>query len=391
MIKKLFIVTMVLALALSACNAGASTETAAAAATETLAATFTATLAVTEAPAATETSTTPSVEVSATQTSATQPTMTPTLGTPFPTNPADCTNSASFVADITVPDNTDVAGGTKFTKIWRIANNGTCVWNPTYTLTHYSDETLAAPSSVPLPITYPGQTADISVDLTAPNSTGAHRGNYVIKNTAGLIMKIGDDSRLWVIINVSVTTAATAVSTATAANTATATSAVAVSSVTVTGTASTATAATASSSNLTTANCSFTIDRTKLTEVINAVNAYRARNGLPAYTVNAQLAQAAQRHANDIACHKLYSHTGSDKSTIQSRVADTGYVAKSVSENVNGNYPPLDGQGAVNWWINDKTDLRHGQNLLSTTFTEIGVGYAFFDNYGFYALVFAKP
>jgi len=28
---------------------------------------------------------------------------------------------------------------------------------------------------------------------------------------------------------------------------------------------------------------------------------------------------------------------------------------------------------------------------VSTTFTKIGVGYSFFDNYGFYALVFAKP
>lgn len=388
MIKKLFIVTLLLALALSACNAGAPTETAVAVSTETQVAT--ATVAITETPVATETSTTPSVEASATQTSATQPTMTPTLGTPFPTNPADCTNSASFVADITVPDNTDVAGATKFTKIWRISNTGTCVWNPSYTLTHYSDETLGAPSALPLPITYPGQTADISVDLTAPNSTGAHRGNYVIKNPAGLIMKIGDDSRLWVIINVSVTTAATAAATATTVTT-TSTSAAAVGSVTATSTGSSTTSATASGSSAMTASCSFTIDRTKLTEVINAVNAYRAQKGLPAYTVNAQLAQAAQRHANDIACHKLYSHTGSDKSTVQSRVADTGYIAKSVSENVNGNYPPLDGQGAVNWWINDKTDLRHGQNLLSTTFTEIGVGYSFFDNYGFYALVFAKP
>jgi len=84
-------------------------------------------------------------------------------------------------------------------------------------------------------------------------------------------------------------------------------------------------------------------------------------------------------------------HTGTDGSTAQSRVGDTGYVARSVSENVNGNYPPLSGQDAINWWINDQGDPRHGQNLVSTTFTEIGVGYAFFDNYGFYALVFAQP
>jgi uncharacterized protein YkwD len=389
MIKKLFILTTLLAFALSACNGGAPTETAAAVSTgETAGAT--ATLTMTVAPITTDVSITPSVAVSATQTSATQPTMTPTLGTPFPTNPADCTNSASFVADITIPDNTNVAGGTKFTKTWRIANNGTCVWNPTYTLTHYSDETLGAPSSVPLPITYPGQTADISVDLTAPNSTGTHRGNYVITNPAGLIMKVGDDSRLWVIINISVVSAATAASTATTV-TATVTSAPAASPTTAPNTGSTASAATASGSGATTASCSFTIDRTKLMQTIEAINAYRTENGRPAFNVNARLAQAAQKHANDMACNNLSVHEGSDGSSPQSRVAATGYVASSVSENINRNNPPLDGQGVVNGWVRDTTDAQNGRNLLSNTFTEIGVGYSFFNNSGYYVVVFAQP
>ena len=200
-------------------------------------------------------------------------------------------------------------------------------------------------------------------------------------------MKVADDSRLWVIINVTVTTAATVAATATAIGVPT----TPVGSTTVTATPTGPTPTGGASSSSITAACDFTTERTKLTEVINAVNAYRARNNLPAYTVNARLAEAAQRHAVDIACHKLYVHTGTDNSTPRSRVQDTGYVAKSVSENVNGNYPPLDGQGAVNWWINDRTDPTHNRNLLSTTFTEIGVGYAFFDNYGFYALVFAQP
>jgi uncharacterized protein YkwD len=72
-------------------------------------------------------------------------------------------------------------------------------------------------------------------------------------------------------------------------------------------------------------------------------------------------------------------------------VADAGYVAADLSENVYGSYPPLDGPGVVNWWATDKTDPRHNQNLLSTNFTEIGVGYAFFNNYGYYVIVFAKP
>jgi uncharacterized protein YkwD len=353
----------------------------------------TALISISEAPATSEPATTPSESVTTTQTPGTPATITATAGTPIPTNPPDCTNSASFITDVTIPDNTNIAGGTKFTKTWRVANNGTCVWGPTYTLAHYSEETLGTVTSVPLELTYPGQTLDVSIDLTAPNTTGTHRGNFVIKNQTGLIMKIGDDSRLWVIINVTVLGAATP--TATLTPTVVAASATTSGSVTptLTGTVASATAASATSgsANSSTATCAFTTDRAKLTEVINAVNAHRAQKGLPPYTVNAQLAQAAQRHANDIACHKLYVHTGTDGSTPKTRVADTGYVASSVSENVNGNYPPLDGQAAVNWWINDKTEPRHGQNLVSTTFTEIGVGYSFYNNYGFYALVFARP
>lgn len=387
MVKKLFMVTTLVALALSACNGQAAEETVAPPVTDTEVAT--ALVELTEPPPATETITPGPESIAATQTAEALPTATATAteGTPFPTNPPDCTNQAAFVADITIPDNTNVAGGTTFTKTWRIANTGTCVWAPNYTLTHYSEQRMGAPDSVPLAVTYPGQNLDISVDLTAPTATGTYQGNFVIKNPAGLIMSIGDDSRLWVIINVTVQGAGTATSTATA----TALSNTTLPSPTVTGTPPTATATGASSASSGKAACAFTTDRAKLTEVINAVNAYRARNGLPAYTVNAQLAQAAQRHAIDIACNKIYVHTGTDGSTPRSRVTDTGYTARSVSENVNGNYPPLDGQGAVNWWINDKTDTTHGKNLLSTTFTEIGVGYAFFDNYGFYALVFAQP
>jgi uncharacterized protein YkwD len=379
MIKKLFTVTVLMTLTLSACSGQTATEIVAPAATETQVATEPA--ASTEVLAVTETSTTPSAETPATETSATPPTATPTLGTPVPTNPPDCTNSAAFVTDVSIPDNTNVAGGTNFTKTWRISNNGTCVWGPDYTLVHYSDEPLGAPSSVPLPVTYPGQTADISVNLVAPNTTGTHRGNFVIENPAGLIMNVGDDSRLWVIINVTVTTASTAAVTASAA---------AVGSVTATSTGTTS-SATAGSSGSTTGTCLFSIDRSKLAETINALSSYRAQNGRPAYTVNPKLAQAAQRHATDMACNNLSGHNGSDDSTPQSRVADTGYIASSVAENVNSNNPPFNGQQVVNWWITDEADAQNGENLLSTTFTEIGVGYAFFDNSGYYVIVFARP
>jgi uncharacterized protein YkwD len=384
MAKKLFTVTALLAFALSACSGGTPAATGTSPATEAREAT--ALISLTEGSPSTEAATNPSASPAPTDTPGTPPTPTATVGTPIPTNPPDCTNSAQFIADVTIPDNTNMVGGMTFTKTWRVANNGTCVWGPAYSLTHYSDERLGSPSFVPLSLTYPGQTLDISVDLTAPNTTGTHRGNFVIKNPAGLIMKIADDSRLWVIVNVTTVSAATVAVTATPIGP----SATPAGSFTPTPTGPTPTQG-ASSSSSTTASCAFTTDRSKLTEVISALNAYRAQRGLPAYTVNSKLAEAAQRHANDMACHKLYVHTGTDGSTPRSRVADTGYTARSVSENVNGNYPPLDGQAVVNWWSNDRGDPRHGQNLVSTTFTEIGVGYAFYDNYGFYALVFAQP
>jgi len=139
------------------------------------------------------------------------------------------------------------------------------------------------------------------------------------------------------------------------------------------------------------ATCAYTTDAAKITETINALNAYRAESGLPAYTVNELLTKAATAHANDMACNKLFAHIGSNDSTPATRVAASGYTASSATENVYGSYPPLSGQGAVDWWKNDKTDVRHNRNLLSTKFTEIGVGYSFFNNFGYYVLVFATP
>jgi uncharacterized protein YkwD len=316
-------------------------------------------------PAPTETPN-PTVTLGATVTPSAQASVTPTPEAPIPTNPADCTNSAVFVADVTIADNETLPASTDFTKTWRIKNTGTCVWGPGYTLTHYAGEKMFAPSSIPLNVTYPGEALDISVKLTAPYADGTHNAYFVIKNPAGLIMKIDNDSRLWVIINTSQQLAAVTQS---------------AESIPVTG----------GQGGLADATCAYATDETKVTEAIAALNSYRADNGLPAYTVNELLTKAATSHANDMACHQLFGHEGSNASTPATRVVASGYTASSATENAYGSYPPLSGRGAVEWWKNDKTDIRHNQNLLSATYTEIGVGYSFFDNYGYYVVVFAKP
>ena len=373
MIKKLFVIASLTGMTLSACAGQSATQTAAPTSSETPAARTTEALAATDTLASTPLLTNTSLA----ETSAVLPTATFTPALPQPSNSADCTNHASFVTDVTIPDNSDVTGGTVFAKTWRIRNTGTCIWGSGYTLTYYSGEDMGAPTSVPLNVTQPGEELDISVDLRAANTVGTHRENFVIKNPAGLIMQIDNDSRLWVIINVTNIVTATATSTPdTTGNSVTGTSI----SVTID-----------SESGFAEATCSSSTDSAKLTETINAINAYREQNELPDYTLNIRLTQAAQAHANDMACNKLFTHIGSDKSTPQTRVRTSGYEAALVTENVYGSYPPLSGQGVVEWWINDKTDVRHNLNLLSTVYTEIGVGYAFFDNFGYYVAVFAAP
>jgi uncharacterized protein YkwD len=334
--------------------------------------------ATTAAAPATETPTQANIPVTGdTQTQETNtptPTIIPTVF--VPENAADCTNLASFVSDVTIPDNTPITAGAAFTKTWRIQNTGTCIWWSGYTLTHYSENAMSAPASVPLPVTNPGETADISVDLVAPSAAGTYRGNFVVKNPAELIMQIDEDSRLWLIINV--TSAPTSTPTATGG-----TAVPGSGSPTVTTSNSTTVSASAA--------CAFTVDVPRTQQVAAAINTYRSQNSLVAYTVNEQLAQAAQRHANDMACNKLFFHIGSDGSTPQTRVADTGYIATRVTENVQGNYPPYNPDQVVTWWKLDQTDVNHNRNMISTQYTQIGVGYAFFDNFGFYVVVFASP
>jgi len=301
-----------------------------------------------------------------------------------PENGADCVNQASFVSDVTIPDNTNLITGEAFTKTWRVQNTGTCIWWSGYTLQHYSENAMSAPASVPLPVTNPGETADISVDLVAPSVPGSYRGNFVIKNPANLIMQVDEDSRLWLIINVSSAPTGTPTTT-------TGTGAGGANGSTSSTPGTPSSSSSSSAGGYASATCAFTTDAPRTDQVAAAINAYRAENSLSAYTVNAQLREAAQAHANDMACNNLFVHNGSDGSTPQTRVATSGYVASSVTENVYGSYPPLTPDGAVTWWKNDKTDPNHNLNLISTQYSEIGVGYAFFDNFGYYVVVFATP
>ena len=93
---------------------------------------------------------------------------------------------ASFVADVTIPDGSYVAPGSTFTKTWRIRNNGTTTWNTNYKLVFSSGTQMASQTYVNLPYNVqPGQTVDISVQMTAPKETGSYKSSWMLMNDNG--------------------------------------------------------------------------------------------------------------------------------------------------------------------------------------------------------------
>jgi hypothetical protein len=104
-----------------------------------------------------------------------------------PTKAQQTCDVASFVTDVTVPDGTNYSAGSAFTKTWRIKNVGDCSWTPSYTLFFSSGASMSGPSSTALTGNVnPGQSVDISINLTAPATAGDYTGFWNLRNAAGL-------------------------------------------------------------------------------------------------------------------------------------------------------------------------------------------------------------
>lgn len=127
------------------------------------------------------------------QTDTPLPTTTTTSTTQAATQPAATNtpvcNQASFVSDVTIDDNTNITVNKAFTKTWRLRNVGTCTWTSGYQLVFDSGDKMSGPDSQQLTngTVAPGQTIDVSVNLTAPSSPGTYKGNWKLKDPNGVI------------------------------------------------------------------------------------------------------------------------------------------------------------------------------------------------------------
>lgn len=142
----------------------------------------------------------------------TPPTITPTVTgtppTPTPTKtgtvqPNAC-DRAQFIADVTVPDGAPFGPGIAFNKTWRLKNVGTCTWT-NYSIMFDTGEKMGGPDSALIPTTVaPGQTVDITLNLTSPTTAGTYRGYWKLKNNTGVPFGIGaaGTKSFWVEIKV---------------------------------------------------------------------------------------------------------------------------------------------------------------------------------------------
>jgi hypothetical protein len=107
-----------------------------------------------------------------------------TLPTPTP-QPAptaileqECPPSARFVEDVTVPDDSLFNAGVKFTKTWRLRNDGECRWPAGTRWAFIGGDLLGAQSPVEVELAEPERIIEVSVDMVAPAAPGTYKSYW---------------------------------------------------------------------------------------------------------------------------------------------------------------------------------------------------------------------
>ncbi|GGU90823.1 hypothetical protein GCM10010182_01880 [Actinomadura cremea] len=109
---------------------------------------------------------------------------------PPPAPPTHRGDAAAFIADITLPDCTQVGAGRTVTKVWRLKNAGKVPWQG------YSLRRLDLPqradqcqtiSDVPIADTRPGEMVDVRADITTPRKPGLCYVRFKMVDAAGRV------------------------------------------------------------------------------------------------------------------------------------------------------------------------------------------------------------
>ncbi|KIL48850.1 hypothetical protein KP77_20610 [Jeotgalibacillus alimentarius] len=111
-------------------------------------------------------------------------------------------------------------------------------------------------------------------------------------------------------------------------------------------------------------------------QVIELTNQERSKAGLPALSADVELSAVAEEKSADMARNQYFSHTSPTYGSPFDMMKSYGINYRSAGENIAmGQQTP---QQVVDAWMNSEG---HRQNILSTSYTHIGVGYVENGNY----------
>jgi len=109
--------------------------------------------------------------------------------------------------------------------------------------------------------------------------------------------------------------------------------------------------------------------------VLCLLNAERAKHGLHPLARNLLLELSSQRHSDDMATRKFFSHDAPEGTDPQARMKAEGYPLPWTGENLymgtNAAASPVE---ALDGWMNSPG---HRANILRPQFTQVGVGVAY--------------
>jgi uncharacterized YkwD family protein len=106
-------------------------------------------------------------------------------------------------------------------------------------------------------------------------------------------------------------------------------------------------------------------------QVVELVNIERQKNGLSALTLSSSISDVARAKSQDMATNNYFAHQSPTYGSAGDMLTDFGITWSAWGENIaSGQMTP---EAVVTAWMNS---TGHRANILSSSFTKIGVGYA---------------
>ncbi len=123
------------------------------------------------------------------------------------TSPATGSYANCMVASLVSenpPDKTIFSPGQKFLKTWHIQNNSDCTWNTSYKIVFWNGDLMGGSYNYNFPqMLPPGDSADVSIQLAAPDVAGTYKGEWKLQTPDGQYFGVGQYSAaLWTEIDV---------------------------------------------------------------------------------------------------------------------------------------------------------------------------------------------